>query len=82
MSMDVRVVYLGRDRHADNFNDRELVFEADGISVVVLQWNDKGRKTFEVFVDGYKVGSTSNYLKAIGMGVYEKQRKGVSYESL
>lgn len=80
--MDARVVYLGRERHADNFADRELVFDADGISVVVMQWNDKGRKTFEVFVDGFRVGSTSNYLKAIGMGVYEKQRKEVAYESL
>ena len=82
MSMDVRTMVVGRQRHADNFDDGQVVFDGDGIQVVVWQWNDKGRKTFEVFVDRVKVGSTSNYPKAIGLGVLAKFGKEVAHESL
>lgn len=82
MSMDVRTMVVSRERHADNFNDRELVFEGDGISVVVMQWNAKGRKTFEVYVDGFRVGSSSNLPKSIGLGVMAKYGKGVRDESI
>ncbi len=80
--MDVTKIVVSHHRHADNFSDRELVFDGDGIRVVVMQWNDKGRKTFEVYVDGVKMGSTSNLLKSIGLGVMAKYGKGVYDESL
>lgn len=82
MSMEVRTIVVSHHRHADNFSDRELVFDGDGIQVVVMQWNNKGRKTFEVYVDGYRVGSTSNLPKAIGLGVMAKYGKGVRNESI
>jgi hypothetical protein len=80
--MDVTKIVVSHHRHADNFSDRELVFDGDGIRVVVMQWNDKGRKTLEVYVDGVKMGSTSNLLKSIGLGVMAKYGKGVYDESL
>lgn len=82
MSMDVRTLVVSRQRHADNFEDGQVVFDGDGIQVVVMQWNDKGRKTFEVYVHGARIGSTSNYPKAIGMGIVSKYGKEVSHESL
>ena len=80
--MDVRKIVVSRQRHADNFENGQVVFDGDGIRVLVMQWNDKGRKTFEVYVDGVKMGSTSNLLKSIGLGVMAKYGKGVYDESL
>lgn len=68
-------VHLGKERHADNFEDGCVVFDNGVVIVKVSQWNDKGRKTFDVFVDGDRITSTSNYPKAIGLGVLEYYRR-------
>lgn len=73
--MNIKQIELGRERHADNFRDGQIVFEGEGITIIVFQWNDKGRKTFDIYLGQDRVGSTSNYPKAIGMGLIAKKRK-------
>ena len=72
--MEIKKCYVGRVRHADNFENGEIVFEGEGIVISVFQWNDK-RCTFSVNVLGQHITNTSNLPKAIGIGVVSLARK-------
>jgi hypothetical protein len=64
-------------RHANNFADGDVVFEWIGVSVMVRQWNEKGKKTFDVYLMDERVGSSSNLPKAVGIGIMELHKRGV-----
>lgn len=66
--MEVTVLTQTSQRHAKNFTEKCMVFQASqyGKTVDVIVEGGHGSRTFAIFLNGERTTASTNYPKAIG----------------
>lgn len=69
--MEITVLAQTSQRHANNFTENCLVFEATeyGKKVEVIVEGEHGQRTFGIYLNGERMTATTNYPKAIGQAI-------------
>lgn len=69
--MEITVLAQTRQRHATNFTENFLVFEATeyGKKVEVIVEGEHEQRTFGIYLNGERMTATTNYPKAIGQAI-------------
>jgi len=69
--MEIRTLAQTAQRHANGFTKNCQVFEAVEYSkkVEVIVEGEHGQRTFGIYLNGERVGASTNYPKAIGQAI-------------
>lgn len=69
--MKITTLTQTAQRHANNFTENCMVFSAQEYSkkVEVIVEGEHGMRTFGIYLNGERVGASTNYPKAIGQAI-------------